>query len=81
MIEITTIITTTVELTQTFYVSKKTYEKLKEYEINELYDDEELAKEYYNILDAENIGGILEKAELVNNDDDLFSLNLVHTKK
>jgi hypothetical protein len=79
MKEIRTTITTVVELTQTFYVSDETYEKLQKYEMDELYDDEELAKEYYDILDNENEGGILERAEVLDTDD-IFSLNLVDIK-
>jgi hypothetical protein len=79
MKEIRTTITTVVELTQTFYVSDETYEKLQKYEMDELYDDEELAKEYYDILDNENEGGILERAEVLDTDD-IFSLNLVEFK-
>jgi hypothetical protein len=79
MKEIRTTITTVVELTQTFYVSDATYEKLQKYEMDELYDDEELAKEYYDILDNENEGGILERAEVLDTDD-IFSLNLVEFK-
>jgi hypothetical protein len=79
MKEIRTTITTVVELTQTFYVSDETYEKLQKYKMDELYDDEELAKEYYDILDNENEGGILERAEVLDTDD-IFSLNLVEFK-
>jgi len=79
MKEIRTTITTLVELTQTFYVSDETYEKLQKYEMDELYDDEELAKEYYDILDNENEGGILERAEVLDTDD-IFALNLVDIK-
>lgn len=79
MREIRTTITTVVELTQTFYVSDETYEKLQKYEMDELYDDEELAKEYYDILDTENEGGMLERAEVLDTDD-IFSLNLIELK-
>ena len=79
MRQIRTTITTVVELTQTFYVSDETYEKLQKYEMDELYDDEELAKEYYDILDTENEGGMLERAEVLDTDD-IFSLNLIELK-
>ena len=76
---IRTTITTVVELTQTFYVSDETYEKLQKYDMDELRDDEELAKEYYDILDTENEGGELERAEVLDTDD-IFCLNLVNIK-
>jgi hypothetical protein len=68
-------VTTVVELTQTFYVNNEVYNKLKKYDLQELYEDEELGIEFYEILDDENDGGELISSKILDYDE--MSINLI----